>query len=411
MKKKIDMPKNASIILKKLNQAGFQAYVVGGCVRDSLMGLKPHDWDICTSATPEQVAEVFDGYRVIPTGIQHGTITVVMDSELYEITTFRIDGDYSDNRHPDDVQFTSTLIEDLKRRDFTINAMAYNPETGIIDYFGGKWDIKRKRIRCVGNPSDRFGEDALRILRAARFAAVYNFKIETKTKIAMFDNAESLRNIAFERINAEFVKTFKKSKSEIMLYLLRSVVPELSEDAIAEAVIAMDSVCGNYSTKIALIFGSLGDKTERILRRLKFDNHTISDVLKIIEVGEALSSGEYPQNIVFAARTIANKCGKYTMTDHNACEYARAKASAHNDMDKKHYAFLVEMALIDDADYHCCHLEDLDINGNDLLALGFTGKQIGEMLNSLLEKVMYDKLPNIKSILIEEAQELAAFAK
>ena len=202
----IKLPMPVQFILNQLNDNGYEAYVVGGCVRDSIMGFTPHDWDICTSALPEQVIDVFKDYKVIPTGIQHGTVSVVLEDTVYEITTYRVDGEYKDNRHPDSVEFVSNLKEDLARRDFTINAMAYNDKDGLIDYFGGIDDIKHKFIRCVGLPKKRFSEDALRIMRALRFAMVFGFNIEGRTSYAMDILADNLNQISIERINAEITK-------------------------------------------------------------------------------------------------------------------------------------------------------------------------------------------------------------
>lgn len=198
--------KNAEKLIRQLNNQGYEAFIVGGCVRDYLLGLTPHDTDICTNALPEQTKKCFEAYHTFDTGIKHGTISVVCGDEVYEITTYRIDGDYSDNRHPDSVSFTRNINEDLQRRDFTVNAMAYNAEYGLVDPYGGKNDLKDKIIRCVGNPDTRFNEDALRILRALRFASVYGFSIEENTSKSIFKNADLLKNIATERVTSEFLK-------------------------------------------------------------------------------------------------------------------------------------------------------------------------------------------------------------
>ena len=198
--------KNAEKLIRQLNNQGYEAFIVGGCVRDYLLGLTPHDTDICTNALPEQTKKCFEAYHTFDTGIKHGTISVVCGGEVYEITTYRIDGDYSDNRHPDSVSFTRNINEDLQRRDFTVNAMAYNAEYGLVDPYGGKNDLKDKIIRCVGNPDTRFNEDALRILRALRFASVYGFSIEENTSKSIFKNADLLKNIATERVTSEFLK-------------------------------------------------------------------------------------------------------------------------------------------------------------------------------------------------------------
>ena len=200
------LPKDVKLILDLLEEKGYEAYAVGGCVRDTLLGKKPKDWDICTNAKPNEVMSVFGGFQIIETGLQHGTVTVVVNSEGYEITTYRIDGEYSDGRHPDAVEYTTNLAEDLSRRDFTINAMAYSEKEGIVDLFGGIEDLKSGKIKCVGVAKDRFNEDALRILRALRFASVLGFTIEKETKDAIFELYTNLDIIAAERINVEFSK-------------------------------------------------------------------------------------------------------------------------------------------------------------------------------------------------------------
>lgn len=200
----LEIPKNAETILHILEKAGYEAYVVGGCVRDSILGRSPDDWDITTSAKPEQVKALF--HRTVDTGLQHGTVTVLMEKEGYEVTTYRVDGEYEDGRHPKEVTFTASLKEDLKRRDFTINAMAYNPSSGLVDLFGGLEDIERKIIRCVGNPLERFTEDALRIMRAVRFSAQLGFAIEEETRKALKVLAPNLKHVSAERIQVELVK-------------------------------------------------------------------------------------------------------------------------------------------------------------------------------------------------------------
>ena len=227
----IKLPKSVELILSKLNNCGYEAYIVGGCVRDSIIGTTPHDWDICTSALPEQVMEVFEGYKIIPTGLKHGTVTIIIDDAQYEVTTYRIDGKYEDNRHPKEVSFTSDLKEDLSRRDFTINAMAYNPSIGLVDYFGGKKDIRKKLIKCVGNPDERFNEDALRIMRTLRFASTYGFVITEETSSAVHCNVALLNNIAKERINTELCKLLcGEGVLEILLNyndVISTIIPEL----------------------------------------------------------------------------------------------------------------------------------------------------------------------------------------
>ena len=229
----IKMPLDVEYILSELIRNGYDAYIVGGCVRDSVMGIVPHDWDICTSAPPDIVVHIFEEYRTIPTGIKHGTVTIVFPSGQYEITTYRIDGKYEDNRHPSKILFTNSLLEDLKRRDFTINALAYNQCDGLIDYFGGIEDIRKGIVRCVGDPKKRFSEDALRMMRAVRFAATLNFNIEIKTAFYLLKYRHLLKNISIERVNAELSKYLQSSGINrtnlfLMIECLKIVLPDFS---------------------------------------------------------------------------------------------------------------------------------------------------------------------------------------
>ena len=224
MEIKINIPSDANEIIHTLQNHGHSAYVVGGCVRDSIIGRPIHDWDICTSATPNEMLEIFKDRRVIETGLQHGTITIVINGEPYEVTTYRIDGAYSDNRRPDSVTFTDKLVEDLRRRDFTINAMAYNDDEGLIDPFDGLKDIEWKKIRCVGSAKDRFGEDALRILRAIRFASQLEFAMMPETLYEINQQYKNLENISIERINSEFCKIASSSDFCVQMVLFQDVL-------------------------------------------------------------------------------------------------------------------------------------------------------------------------------------------
>lgn len=316
-----------------IKEYGATNYVVGGCVRDSILGREPHDWDICTSMLPGELLVVFEekGYRVIPTGLQHGTITVHLNGSNYEITTFRRDGEYSDGRHPDTVEFTSDLIYDLERRDFTINAMAYNPEEGLVDPFNGCRDIQNRIIRCVGNPDDRFQEDGLRILRALRFSCQLNFVIDETTGRAMLDNKELISNVSMERINTEFIKIINAeyvfsfpfySYNKIISQFIPEVVPMVSFDqhnpyhyldVFAHSCQVL-TICRIYNadliTKLAAFFHDIGkphcyqddengirhfkghgkisaDMTDVIMRRLKFDNDTRDKVVQVVYYHDA----------------------------------------------------------------------------------------------------------------------------
>ena len=329
----INLPDDVQEIMSVIKEYGATSYVVGGCVRDSILGREPHDWDICTPALPGELLVEFEekGYRVIPTGLQHGTITVHLNGNNYEITTFRRDGEYSDGRHPDTVEFTSDLIYDLERRDFTITAMAYNPEEGLIDPYCGYEDIQDRRIRCVGNPDDRFQEDGLRILRALRFALQLNFFIDELTERSMLDNKELINNISMERINTEFIKIINAeyvfsfpfySYNKIISQFIPEVVPMVSFDqnnpyhyldVFAHSCQVL-TICRLYNadliTKLAAFFHDIGkphcyqddkngirhfkghgkvsaDMTDAIMRRLKFDNDTREKVVQLVYYHDA----------------------------------------------------------------------------------------------------------------------------
>ena len=329
----INLPEDVQEIMSVIREYVATSYVVGGCVRDSIIGRKPHDWDICTPALACELLVEFEekGYRVIPTGLQHGTITVHLNGNNYEITTFRRDGEYSDGRHPDTVEFTSDLIYDLERRDFTINAMAYNSEEGLVDPYCGYEDIQDRRIRCVGNPDDRFREDGLRILRALRFSVQLGFKIELLTKRAMIDNRSLLNKISFERISAEFVKIIESSSShrarmQLLEFedVLAEFIPELKSTFEFKQnnpyhcypvyahilTVLKECVDADIITKLAAFFHDIGkphcyqdddngirhfkghgkvsaEMTDDIMRRLKFDNDTREKVVQLVYYHDA----------------------------------------------------------------------------------------------------------------------------
>lgn len=330
---KINLPEDVREIMSVIKEYGATSYVVGGCVRDSILGREPHDWDICTPALPGELLVEFEekGYKVIPTGLQHGTITVHLNGNNYEITTFRRDGEYSDGRHPDSVEFTSDLIYDLERRDFTMNAIAYNPEEGLIDPYCGYEDIQDRRIRCVSNPDDRFQEDGLRILRALRFSCQLNFVIDEITENSMLDNKELINNVSMERINTEFIKIINAeyvfsfpfySYNKIISQFIPEVVPMVSFDqnnpyhyldVFAHSCQVL-TICRLYNadliTKLAAFFHDIGkphcyqddengirhfkghgkvgaDMTDAIMRSLKFDNDTREKVVQLIYYHDA----------------------------------------------------------------------------------------------------------------------------
>lgn len=333
MQFKINLPDEVQEIMSVIKEYGATSYVVGGCVRDSILGKEPHDWDICTPALTCELLVEFEekGYRVIPTGLQHGTITVNLNGNNYEITTFRKDGKYSDGRHPDTVEFTSDLIYDLERRDFTINAIAYNSEEGLVDPYCGYEDIQDRRIRCVGNPDDRFQEDGLRILRALRFSVQLNFFIDEFTERSMLDNKELINNISIERINSEFVKMIDAEYiSSFVIYSYNCIISEFIPEIVP--MVSFDqhnpyhyldvfahscqvlTICRIYNadliTKLAAFFHDIGkphcyqdddngihhfkgrgkvsaEMTDDIMRRLKFDNDTREKVVQLVYYHDA----------------------------------------------------------------------------------------------------------------------------
>lgn len=425
----INLPIAVKYIIALLELNGYEAYVVGGCVRDSIMGLIPHDWDICTSALPEQVIDVFKDCKVIETGIKHGTVTLVLEdgriSRFYEITTYRVDGEYKDWRHPDSVEFVSDLKQDLSRRDFTINAMAFNPKTGLIDYFGGVQDINRKVIRCVGKPKKRFKEDALRIMRALRFAMKYNFIIHGETRFAMDILRENLKNVSIERINSEISKMLsfqhltnnneKEYLNQRALYLLmlkylHVINYKITEVGFEEKFRKIYEYNLDFYFNLAITFDS--SDIEETLKWLKYPNKTIDKVKEICKIGHDLINNKDWQldNSTYPARKLLNKI-RYN--DHETIiAFAQSLCdSMKNGEHEETYCLLYSLEEDMDAclaNYKPYKLKHLRINGNDLIAIGYKGKQIGEILDGLLDLVMQDKVKNIKNDLISAIPQVIA---
>lgn len=440
---KIDMPVGAKRIIGNLTKHGFEAYIVGGCVRDSLLGCCPKDWDICTSATPEIVKELHS--RTIDTGLKHGTVSVIESDGIYEVTTFRIDGVYSDNRRPDRVRFVTDLKMDLSRRDFTVNAMAYNDETGLIDYYGGISDLKEHKIKCVGNADDRFDEDALRILRAIRFSAVYDFSIEHDTSRAIHDKVTLLRNIASERIQSEVCKTiiFGQRAADILLEysdVVSTIVPEIAPcigfvqnnkfhkyDVYEHMVRAMDAYTGHsLPVKFALLIHDIGKPlcytedengghfyghsvpshniAERVVDRLKFDNKTKEAVLELILYHDSV--------IEPTAKTVKrwlNKIGAERLSQLLDVKMADIAAHADNTQTARinQYLAVREIAKEVIASEQCFRPKDLEINGRDVMSLGVEeGKRVGKILNCLLEGVISGDIDNTYEALLKCAREI-----
>ncbi len=394
---KIAIPDNVMRAIGILEQNGYSAYAVGGCVRDSLLGYTPYDWDICTSALPDQTAECFDGFRIIPTGVKHGTLTVILGKPL-EITTFRIDGDYLDNRRPSDVSFTRNLSDDLSRRDFTVNAMALGSDGNIADLYGGKEDLAAKLIRCVGDAATRFDEDALRIMRALRFAATLDFEIEEKTAKAIHEKKHLLKNIAAERIQKEFTKLLTGKCAKILAEfadVIRIFLPEIQTDS--ETLRRISVSPADSSLRLALLLGNttVQAATER-LRAIKFDNGTINKISLMLDSAENKINTERPQ-----IKRLLNKYGK---------ESADTVLSFHLYSEKitdETYAIATRMADEIIAHGECYTLSKLAVNGSDISATGlFPAKQIGKVLFALLEKVMDGEAENEKETLISLAKKL-----
>lgn len=407
----IELPGNVRFILHMLREAGHEAYVVGGCVRDSIMGRKPHDWDICTSAKPEQVIEIFNHYKVIPTGLKHGTVTIMKNDKPYEITTYRVDGEYDDARHPKDVTFTTSLEEDLSRRDFTMNALAYNNNNDLVDLFGGVNDIKNGIVRCVGNPRERFSEDALRIMRALRFATRFGFKIEENTFAAMKEKKSLLSKISAERINSELTQIIMCEAEDVARILYKA------EDILFELFPALRENDGSYinnilhsnkikSVRLALLFDFPEEQLKDILTNLRYDNETISSVLNTRKYGQQIlkyDSDKY--TIEYFLKRIMHDIG-YEDTQKAlfyCIAYSRAKS---NEKQELLFTNMLYVAMVINDRNECYKLSQLAVNGNDIKHFGYKGQQIGTVLNYLLDMVMKGVLENNKPTLLKRVEEL-----
>ena len=399
----INMPREVEKALDILNSNGFEAYIVGGCVRDAILGAVPSDWDITTSAKPDEISFCFQDYRTIETGLKHGTVTVVINRMQLEITTYRIDGKYSDNRRPDTVLYTDKLFMDLKRRDFTVNALAYNHD-GIVDLFGGINDVEKRTIKCVGDPDERFKEDGLRILRALRFASVLDFNIEENTSKSIYENKNLLMNISCERINSEFCKLVSGSNfNKIMLEykdVIEVFIPEIkkfSKEIWKQKINSMAVVPNDLILKFSLLFHKIDD-VENILIRLKNDNATIKNVkLLVLNIdGEIIPT---PINV----KKWLNKIGYDNLNQLLCVKKAVVKsfdASNETELENLKRAELLMDEAVEQG--QCFSLKTLAINGKDLLDAGMVeGEQLGVILNEILDKVIEGKLENQKSILID----------
>ena len=401
----IRMDEGAAELLDTLHRAGYAAYVVGGCVRDSLLGLTPHDWDLCTSALPQQGMELFGEEKCIPTGLQHGTVTVRQGGGLYEITTFRTEGTYTDGRHPDEVHFVPDVREDLARRDFTINAMAYNEKEGLVDPFGGQTDLQSGILRAVGVPHQRFTEDALRILRLYRFAARFGFSIDPPTAQAAQELCAHLDCVSVERIEEELAKLLSAPAPAAYLdeKILGVVLPELSPEALAAAKPVVDACPAGeraLPVRLAALLLSLGeDGTRRTLRRLRCSNACIEETAVLVR--EVVSG--VPVSLNIYTRKLL---GKY-----NLCTVQRLAAlgTALQPEHAADFAALSELAEQLDADGVCCRVSQLAVNVRDLMAAGVpAGPGIRKILEALLDGVIREEYPNERQALLAAVQQLAA---
>lgn len=442
---KINIPFIANLIIEKLYEKGFEAFVVGGCVRDSLLGIKPKDWDITTSAKPNQVIEIFkDKYNVVETGIKHGTVTLIDEyKNPYEITTYRIEGEYEKNRKPKSVEFTSSIKEDLKRRDFTINAMAYNYKEGLIDYFSGEEDLKNKIIKCVGNPSDRFEEDALRIMRAFRFRARYNdFILDENLLNAASDKAYLLKNISVERIREEINQIITTNPSILSLLkqkgILDYIIPELKIiydcqqnnkyhifDVWNHTIEAMKNSEPDLEIRLSLLLHDIGKPlckvtdekgidsfychpkeskniAGKLLKRLKYDNKTVEKVTNFIE---------YHDSDISSSRDIKRMLNKLGEKD-----FRKLLKVKYGDLSARNPEFAIEkiekLKKVEDTletilkEDECYSMSQLKVNGEDLKHIGIKeGKAIGHMLNVLLDMVIQDNSLNTKEKLLKIVRE------
>ena len=438
---KLTLDPGAAALLDALHAAGYAAYAVGGCVRDSLLGRTAHDWDLCTSALPQQVMELFGTEQCIPTGLQHGTVTIKYGGQLYETTTFRTEGSYTDGRHPDEVQFVPDVREDLARRDFTINAMAYNEAEGLVDPFGGQKDLQNGLLRAVGEPQQRFTEDALRILRLYRFAARFGFALDTATARAARQLAPHLDCISAERIQEELAKLLAAPQPGAYLEpaVLAVVLPELTPAALEAAKPVVDACPAgekNLPVRWAALLGALGEAdTRRVLKRLRCSNACIEETAVLVRetAGEgvcgsfllghesghsiarptACGSRVPPQRTVLGETlahagevAIRRLLGRYGLC---TVERLCALCAALHPQNAPDCALAAQRARQLEADGVCCRVSQLAVNGRDLMAAGIpAGPALRRVLETLLDGVIRAEYPNEKPVLLAAAQKIIA---
>lgn len=413
---KLTLDPGAAALLNALHAAGYAAYAVGGCVRDSLLGRTAHDWDLCTSALPQQVMELFGAAQCIPTGLQHGTVTIKYGGQLYETTTFRTEGSYTDGRHPDAVQFVPDVREDLARRDFTINAMAYNEAEGLVDPFGGQKDLQNGLLRAVGEPQQRFTEDALRILRLYRFAARFGFVLDAATARAARQLAPHLDCISAERIQEELAKLLAAPQPGAYLEpaVLAVVLPELTPAALEAAKPVVDACPAgeeNLPVRWAALLGALGETdTRRVLKRLRCSNACIEETAVLVRetAGQGVCEEKAPAHAPVHAGEVAIRrlLGRYGLC---TVERLCALCAALHPQNAPACTFAAQRARQLDADGVCCRVSQLAVNGRDLMAAGIpAGPALRRVLEALLDGVIRAEYPNEKPALLAAAQKIIA---
>lgn len=434
------LPGSVRLCLDALKQAGFRGYAVGGCVRDSLLGITPHDYDLCTDALPEDICAVFHDHRLVRSGKKHGTVGVVVEGQVIEITTFRTEGGYQDSRHPDWVRFVDSLKEDLARRDFTVNAIAYSPEEGYVDPFGGQADLKNHRLRCVGDPATRFTEDALRILRGVRFAVRFSLDIEAETQKAMFALAPLMERLARERVFEELCKLLPLVRARDLMHfipVLTQVIPELSQsigflqhthhhiyDVFTHIAYVVESAPQELTLRWAALLHDVGKPScffmdeegrghfwghaqrsaamaEEILLRLKAPTALREQVVFLIS--------QHMTPLTPERHLLRRRLAQY-----GEDAVRRLLALQRADFGSKGTGTATEEAVYDEienllndivAEAGCLSIRNLVVDGHDLMALGFApGPELGKCLNALLEQVLEDKIPNEKAALLKAAK-------
>lgn len=436
----IYVPENVDAIIKKLENSGFEAYIVGGCVRDFILGKKPKDYDITTSAKPDEIKACLNGYTTIDTGIKHGTVTVVSDGENIEVTTFRIDGRYGDSRHPETVEFSDKLLDDLSRRDFTINSMAFNPRTGLVDEFGAQKDMFNRRIACIGDPKVRFKEDALRIMRALRLASELEFEIDEATAAAMHEMKDSLLNISIERVSDELMLLLSGASPYNALTqfadIIAVIIPEIKPcigfdqhnryqvyDVWKHSAAAVEHSASIPDVRLALMLHDIGkphcfkpdeegsgnffnhekissEMAVSILRHMRFPNSTIERVSKLIKYHYVVPLDDHK-----VVRKLLSALGEedFTLLIELMKGNNRAKHSSCFERIHTLEAMQAKAKKIIE-EHQCISVADLAVSGNDMITVGYSGSDIGNILNVLLEAVMEDKVENKYGELIEFAK-------